>query len=53
MLLVEDPVFSGDKWRHTGFNIFFGPRILPWQENPGPTGRRAGLTGRLPARRAE
>jgi hypothetical protein len=32
MLLVEDPVFSGDKWRHTGFNVFFGPRILPWQE---------------------
>ena len=32
MLLVEDPVFSGDKWRHTGFNVFFGPRILPRQE---------------------
>jgi hypothetical protein len=23
MLLVEDPVFTGDKWRHTGFNLFF------------------------------
>ena len=32
MLMVEDPVFSGDKWRHTGFNVFFGPRILPRQE---------------------
>jgi hypothetical protein len=21
-----------DKWRHTGFNVFFGPRILPRQE---------------------
>jgi hypothetical protein len=31
-LLVEDPVFSGEKWRHSGFNVFFGPRILPRQE---------------------
>jgi hypothetical protein len=31
-LLVEDPVFSGDKWRHSGFNVFSGPRILPGQE---------------------
>jgi hypothetical protein len=29
---VEDPVFSGDKWRHSGFNVFFGPRILLRQE---------------------
>ncbi len=21
-----------DKWRHSGFNVFFGPRILPRQE---------------------
>jgi len=28
-LLVEDPVFSGDKWRHSGFNV---SRILPRQE---------------------
>ena len=21
-----------DKWRHSGFNVFFGPRILPGQE---------------------
>jgi len=20
-----------DKWRHTGFNVYCGPRILPWQ----------------------
>ncbi len=19
-----------DKWRHTGFNVYCGPRILPW-----------------------
>ena len=25
MLLVVNPVFSGDKWQHTGFNVFFGP----------------------------
>jgi len=28
-LLVEDPVFSGNKWRHSGFNL---SRILPRQE---------------------
>ena len=32
VLLVEDPVFSGDKWRPTGFNVYCGPRILPWQK---------------------
>jgi len=21
-----------DKWRHTGFNVFYGSRILPWQK---------------------
>jgi hypothetical protein len=21
-----------DKWRHTGFNVFCGLRILPWQK---------------------
>ncbi|MEA3360568.1 MAG: transposase [Thermodesulfobacteriota bacterium] len=31
-LLVEDPVFSGDKWRHSGFNVFCGPRIQPGEE---------------------
>ena len=31
-LLVEDPVFSGNKWRHSGFNVFCGPRIQPGDE---------------------
>jgi len=21
-----------DKWRHTGFSVYCGPRILPWQQ---------------------
>ncbi len=38
MLLAKGKITQGmitllDKWRHTGFNVFFGPRILPRQEN--------------------
>ncbi len=34
MLLAKGKITQGmitllDKWRHTGFNVFFGPRILP------------------------
>ena len=38
MLLAKGKITQGmitllDKWRHTGFNVFFGPRILPRHEN--------------------
>ena len=37
MLLAKDKIKQDmitllDKWRHTGFNVFVGPRILPRQE---------------------
>ena len=37
MLLAEEKITPGmirllDKWRHTGFNVFAGPRILPRHE---------------------
>jgi hypothetical protein len=25
-------VYKKDKWHHTGFNVFCGSRILPWQK---------------------
>jgi hypothetical protein len=31
-LITQDMIMLLDKWRHTGFNVFFGPRILPRQE---------------------
>ena len=30
--ITQDMIMLLDKWRHTGFNVFFGPRILPRQE---------------------
>ncbi len=27
--ITQDMISLLDKWRHTGFNVFFGPRILP------------------------
>ena len=30
--ITQDMVALLDKWRHTGFNVFAGPRILPRQE---------------------
>ena len=37
MLLAKGKISSDiialmDKWRHTGFNVFSGQRILPWQK---------------------
>jgi len=29
--ITEDLVALMDRWRHTGFNVYCGPRILPWQ----------------------
>jgi hypothetical protein len=29
--ITTDVIALMDKWRHTGFNIFCRPRILPWQ----------------------
>jgi len=28
--ITQDMISLLDKWRHTGFNVFCGPRILPW-----------------------
>ncbi len=30
--ITRDMITLLDKWRHSGFNVFFGPRILPRQE---------------------
>ncbi|MBC8434312.1 MAG: transposase [Desulfobacterales bacterium] len=30
--ITHDMIALLDKWRHSGFNVFFGPRILPRQE---------------------
>jgi len=30
--ITQHMIMLLDKWRHTGFNVFFGPRILPRQE---------------------
>jgi hypothetical protein len=30
--ISPDVISLMDKWRHTGFNVFSGPRILPWQK---------------------
>ena len=30
--ITRDMISLLDKWRHSGFNVFFGPRILPRQE---------------------
>ena len=30
--ITQDMIMLLDKWRHSGFNVFFGPRILPRQE---------------------
>ncbi len=31
--ITQDMIKLLDKWRHTGFNVYCGPRILPWQCN--------------------
>ncbi|MFC1815854.1 transposase [Thermodesulfobacteriota bacterium] len=31
--ISPDVIALLDKWRHTGFNAYCGPRILPWQES--------------------
>jgi len=31
--ITQDMIALLDKWRHTGFNVFAGSRILPRQEN--------------------
>ncbi len=31
--ISPDIIVLLDKWRHTGFNAYCGPRILPWQES--------------------
>ena len=31
--ITRDMISLLDKWRHSGFNVFFGPRILPRQED--------------------
>lgn len=30
--ITQDMISLLDRWRHTGFNIYCGPRILPWQK---------------------
>ena len=30
--ISADVITLMDKWRHTGFNVFCGPRILPWHK---------------------
>ena len=30
--ITQDMIALLDKWRHSGFNVFFGPRILPRQD---------------------
>jgi hypothetical protein len=30
--ITRDMIALLDKWRHSGFNVFFGPRILPRQD---------------------
>jgi hypothetical protein len=30
--ITQDVIMLLNKWQHTGFNVFFGPRILPRQE---------------------
>jgi hypothetical protein len=37
MLLAKGKIIQGmisllDKWRHKGFNAYYGPRVLPWQK---------------------
>jgi hypothetical protein len=37
VLLAKGKIIQGmisllDKWRHTGFNVYYGPRVLPWQK---------------------
>ena len=30
--ITTDVIALMDRWRHTGFNVFCGPRILPWHK---------------------
>jgi ribosomal protein S27E len=30
--ISQDVITLLDKWRHTGFNVYCGPRILPWHK---------------------
>jgi len=30
--ITKDMIDLMDKWRHSGFNVYCGPRILPWQK---------------------
>ena len=30
--ITQDMIKLLDKWRHTGFNVYCGSRILPWQQ---------------------
>ena len=29
--ITQDMIKLLDKWRHTGFNVYCGPRLFPWQ----------------------
>lgn len=31
--ITQDMIDLMNKWRHSGFNVYCGPRILPWQKN--------------------
>lgn len=31
--ISPDVIALLDKWRHTGFNAYYGSRILPWQKS--------------------
>ncbi len=30
--ITTDLIALLNKWRHTGFNVYYKPRILPWQK---------------------
>jgi hypothetical protein len=30
--ITQEMIKLLDKWRHTGFNVYCGSRILPWQK---------------------
>ena len=30
--ITVDMITLMDKWRHSGFNVYCGPRIFPWQK---------------------
>ncbi|MBW2133129.1 MAG: transposase zinc-binding domain-containing protein [Deltaproteobacteria bacterium] len=32
--ITREMIFLLDRWRHTGFNVYCAPRILPWQKQP-------------------